>query len=163
MPNRAKRTSIHYGGKIVRCNALDARATTLDTGARTNTAPGVNATGAIAASAPSTASPIPCCTRASGWILATFLLCLASSSRRIALEVGVPIRTSYRWCWWLRNAALSYEMPRQLEGTTPAILEHGEAVSFHPHEHPGDRYGPSYRSPMTTRSTRHSYCSRNPT
>jgi hypothetical protein len=59
-------------------------------------------------------------------------LCLASSSRRIALEVGVPIRTSYRWCWWLRNAALSYEMPRQLEGTTPAILEHGDAVSFHP-------------------------------
>ena len=97
------------------------------------------------------------------WILATFLLCLASSSRRIVLEVGVPIRTSYRWCWWLRNAALSYEIPRQLEGTTPAILEHGEAVSFHPHEHPGDRYGPPYRSPMTTRSTRHSYCSRNPT
>jgi hypothetical protein len=30
------------------------------------------------------------------WILATFLLCLACSSRRIALEVGVHIRTSYR-------------------------------------------------------------------
>src|SRR5215831_18170965 len=29
-------------------------------------------------------------------------------------EVGVHIRTSYRWCWWLRNAALSYEMHRQL-------------------------------------------------
>ena len=41
------------------------------------------------------------------WILATFLLCLACSSRRIAREVGVHIRTSYRWCWWLRNAALS--------------------------------------------------------
>jgi transposase-like protein len=32
------------------------------------------------------------------WILATFLLCLACSSRRIAREVGVHIRTSYRWC-----------------------------------------------------------------
>ena len=29
-------------------------------------------------------------------------------------------RTSYRWCWWLRNAALSYEMHRQLEGTVEA-------------------------------------------
>jgi transposase-like protein len=54
------------------------------------------------------------------WILATFLLCLACSSRRIAREVGVHIRTSYRWCGWLRNAALSYEMHRQLEGTVEA-------------------------------------------
>jgi transposase len=54
------------------------------------------------------------------WILATFLLCLACSSRRIAREVGIHIRTSYRWCWWLRNAALSYEMQRQLEGTVEA-------------------------------------------
>jgi transposase-like protein len=54
------------------------------------------------------------------WILATFLLCLTCSSRRIARELGVPVRTSYRWCWWLRNAALSYEMPRQLEGTVEA-------------------------------------------
>jgi len=23
--------------------------------------------------------------------------------------------TGYRWCWWLRNVALSYEMNRQLE------------------------------------------------
>jgi transposase-like protein len=46
------------------------------------------------------------------WILATFLLCLSCSSRRIARELGVHIRTSYRWCWWLRNAALSYEMLR---------------------------------------------------
>ena len=51
------------------------------------------------------------------WILATFLLCLACSSRRIARELGGHIRTSYRWCWWLRNAALSYETQRQLEGT----------------------------------------------
>jgi hypothetical protein len=38
----------------------------------------------------------------------------------MAREVGVHIRTSYRWCWWLRNAALSYEMRRQLEGTVEA-------------------------------------------
>src|SRR5215472_11108376 len=54
------------------------------------------------------------------WMLATFLLCLSCSSRRIAREVGVHVRTSYRWCWWLRNAALSYEMERQLEGTVEA-------------------------------------------
>ena len=47
-------------------------------------------------------------------------LCLACSSRRIARELGVRHRTSYRWCWWLRNAALSYEMQRQLEGTVEA-------------------------------------------
>jgi len=41
------------------------------------------------------------------WRLATFLLCLACSSRRIAREGGGPIRPSYRWCWGLRNAALS--------------------------------------------------------
>jgi ISXO2 transposase-like protein len=54
------------------------------------------------------------------WILATFLLCLSCSSRRIARELGVHGRTSYRWCWWLRNAALSYEMERQLAGTVEA-------------------------------------------
>jgi hypothetical protein len=54
------------------------------------------------------------------WILATFLLCLSCSSRRIARELGVHIRTSDRWCWGLRNAALSYEMERQLEGTVEA-------------------------------------------
>jgi transposase-like protein len=54
------------------------------------------------------------------WILATFLLCLSCSSRRIARELGVHVRTSYRWCWWLRNAALSYEMDRQLVGTVEA-------------------------------------------
>src|SRR5499426_1492411 len=54
------------------------------------------------------------------WPVATFLLCLACSSRRIARELGVHIRTSYRWCWWLRNAALSYEMDRQLAGTVEA-------------------------------------------
>src|SRR5215475_3561277 len=54
------------------------------------------------------------------WMLATFLLCLSCSSRRIARELGVHIRTGYRWCWWLRNAALSYELGRQLDGTVEA-------------------------------------------
>src|SRR5499425_3340106 len=54
------------------------------------------------------------------WILATFLLCLSCSSRRIARELGVHGRTSYRWCWWLRNTAISYESDRQLEGTVEA-------------------------------------------
>jgi transposase-like protein len=54
------------------------------------------------------------------WLLATFLLCLSCSSRRIAKELGGHVRTGYRWCWWLRNAALSYEMERQLEGTVEA-------------------------------------------
>jgi transposase-like protein len=54
------------------------------------------------------------------WIVTTFLLCLSCSSRRIARELGVHVRTSYRWCWWLRNAALSCETDRHLEGTIEA-------------------------------------------
>ena len=54
------------------------------------------------------------------WMLATFLLCLSCSSRRIAKELRVHVRTGYGWCWWLRNAALSYEIGRQLEGTVEA-------------------------------------------
>jgi transposase-like protein len=54
------------------------------------------------------------------WILATFLLCLSCSSRRIARELGVHSRTSYRWCWWLRNAAISYETDRHVAGTVEA-------------------------------------------
>jgi transposase len=54
------------------------------------------------------------------WILATFLLCLSCSSRRIARELGIHSRTSYRWCWWLRNTAVSYETDRRLEGTVEA-------------------------------------------
>ena len=41
------------------------------------------------------------------WILATFLLGLSCSSRRMAKEWGDHVRTGYRWCGWLRNAALS--------------------------------------------------------
>ena len=29
-------------------------------------------------------------------------------------------RPSYRWCWWLRNAAVSYEIERQLGGSVEA-------------------------------------------
>jgi len=54
------------------------------------------------------------------WILATFLLCLACSSRRIERGVGVHSRTSSRRGWWVRNAALSYEMQRQVDGTVEA-------------------------------------------
>ena len=54
------------------------------------------------------------------WILATFLLCLSCASRRIARELGVHVRTGSRWCWWLRNAALSYKIGRQLDGTVAA-------------------------------------------
>ena len=54
------------------------------------------------------------------WLLATLLLCLSCSSRRSARELGVHTRTSYRWCWWLRNTALSYETERRLEGTVEA-------------------------------------------
>src|SRR5262249_4126982 len=50
----------------------------------------------------------------------TFLLCLSCSSRRIARELGVHGRTSYRWCWWLRTTAISYETDRQVEGTVEA-------------------------------------------
>jgi transposase-like protein len=54
------------------------------------------------------------------WILATFLLWFWCSSRRIARELGVHRRTSYRWCWWLRNAAVSYKTDGRLEGTVEA-------------------------------------------
>jgi hypothetical protein len=47
-------------------------------------------------------------------------LCLSCSSRRIARELGLRLHTGYRWCWWLRNAALFYEMHRQLDGTVEA-------------------------------------------
>jgi transposase-like protein len=54
------------------------------------------------------------------WILATFLLCLSCSSRRIARELGSRVHTGYRWCWWRRNTALSNERHRQLAGTVEA-------------------------------------------
>jgi transposase-like protein len=54
------------------------------------------------------------------WILATFLLYLSCSSRRMARELGMHGRTSSRWCWRLRNTALSYETDHRLEGTVEA-------------------------------------------
>src|SRR5215510_7759685 len=53
-------------------------------------------------------------------MLAIFLVCLSCSSHRIVRELGVHVRTSYRWCWWLRSVALSYETDRHLEGTIEA-------------------------------------------
>ena len=47
------------------------------------------------------------------WILATFLLGRACASRRMAREVGSHVRTSDRWGWWRRHAALSSERQRQ--------------------------------------------------
>ena len=54
------------------------------------------------------------------WMLATFLLCLSCTSRRIAREVGVHVRTGYRCVLAAANAALSYEIGRQLDGTVEA-------------------------------------------
>src|SRR2546425_1465181 len=93
-------------------------------GAITTTDQGSNATGAQAVGVPSTTSPRRCFAQSkrslAHWILATFLLCLSCSSHRIARELGVHVRTSYRWCWRLRNTAVSYEIDRQLEGTVEA-------------------------------------------
>ena len=59
------------------------------------------------------------------WLLATLLLCLSCSSRRLARALGVHGRTSYRWGWWLRHAAVSYAIDRQVEGTVEAdALDH---------------------------------------
>jgi hypothetical protein len=38
----------------------------------------------------------------------------------MARELGVQSRASYRWCWWLRNTAVSYEIDRHLAGTVEA-------------------------------------------
>jgi hypothetical protein len=40
--------------------------------------------------------------------------------KKDAISPAVCISTSYRWCWWLRNTAVSYETDRQLEGTVEA-------------------------------------------
>jgi hypothetical protein len=66
VPTPAKPTSIRCGGKIARCNVPVATATTSIRGAITTTDQGVNATGATAASAPSTISRTPCSIKASG-------------------------------------------------------------------------------------------------
>lgn len=53
------------------------------------------------------------------WRLATLLRCLSWSSRRRARELGLQVRTGYRW-WGVCNAARSDERGRQLEGTVEA-------------------------------------------
>jgi hypothetical protein len=59
-------------------------------------------------------------------IMLTFLLCLSCSCRRIKRELGIHVKATYRWCWWLRNVAISYEVHRQLEG----IVEADEIYQF---------------------------------
>jgi len=50
----------------------------------------------------------------------------------MAREVGIPRRTSDRWCWGLRHAALSYAMQRQWEGTVEADeLDHTAGQKGH--------------------------------
>jgi transposase-like protein len=112
---------IHSGGKIAHCNVLVATATTSILGTRTT--PGCkrswcngckrtcnDLTNTLLHQSKRPLLP---------WILATFLLCLTCSSRRIAREAGGHIRTSYRWCWWLHNAALSYPAELSSEVRTP--------------------------------------------
>jgi hypothetical protein len=117
---------MRYVGKSGRCNVRAARATTLVPWGRYHYQPGLRRYRGKEQGCKRTFDDLTG-TRLDGskrslahWLLATFLLCLACSSRRIAREVGVHVRTSYRWCWWLRNAALSYELGRQLAGTVEA-------------------------------------------
>ena len=53
-------------------------------------------------------------------LMAIFLMCIPCSCRRICRELGVHVKTAYRWCWWFRNVALSYEVDRQLDGIVEA-------------------------------------------
>ena len=58
-------------------------------------------------------------------LLVVFLMCIPCSCLRIRRELGIHIRTAYRWCWWFRNVALSYEVNPclrrdQLEGIVEA-------------------------------------------
>src|SRR5215813_4151862 len=54
------------------------------------------------------------------WSLAPWRLGLAWASRRLAREVGGPIRTRSRGGWGLRTAAWSSARPRQVAGTVAA-------------------------------------------
>ncbi len=86
------------------------------------------------------------------WILAICLLCLSCSSRRMARELGLHLRTSYRGCWWLRHAALSYERHRQLEGTVEADELYHTAGSKGQAQHGGKK--PLGRRPRRRRKKR---------
>jgi len=54
------------------------------------------------------------------WIVLAFLLSLATSSLRIAIELYIAFPTAYRICGWLRNLALRKEERRTLDGTIEA-------------------------------------------
>src|SRR5262245_29982577 len=45
---------------------------------------------------------------------------LGQALRVSLVKPGAYLSKSYRWCWWLRNTALSYETDRQLAGTVEA-------------------------------------------
>jgi transposase-like protein len=101
-------------GKIGPCNAPDVRATTSAPGARITTSLDLKRYRCKEQACKRTFNDLTG-TLLDGskrslmhGMLATFLLCLSCSSRRIARELGVHVRTGYRWCWWLRNAALFY-------------------------------------------------------
>jgi hypothetical protein len=49
-------------------------------------------------------------------------------------------RTSYRWCWWLRNTAISYETDRQVEGTVEADELYHTAGSKGQAKHGGTKH-----------------------
>jgi transposase-like protein len=124
MPTSVTLTSIPYDGKIGPSSVPGARARTSIHGGSTTYRPGCKrywCNGCQRTFNDLTHTLLHQSKQSSAyWILATFLLCLSCSSRRIARELGIHIRTSYRWCWWLRNAALSYELQRQLDGTVEA-------------------------------------------
>jgi hypothetical protein len=90
------------------------------------------------------------------WILATFLLCLACSSRRIARELGIHIRTSYRWCWWLRPACLIAAIPAGIswrEQIQPAGVRWVHSINLSCHTCPYPSADPSANSAITVSST----------
>src|SRR4029453_4185444 len=111
-------------GKIGPSSVPSARARMSIRGGTTTIAPGVSATGATAASVPLMTSPTPCCTRASAHCHTGFSppSCCACRVHRAVLREswGCMAGPSYRWCWWLRNTAVSYETDRQVEGTVEA-------------------------------------------
>ena len=123
-PVSVKRISIHCGGKIVRSTVPGVRATTLGPGARTHR-PGLKrywCHGCRRTFNDLTHTLLAQSKRSlPHWILTpTFLLppCVLVTPHR--QRSRSHISTSYRWCWWLRNAALCYEIDRQLEGTVEA-------------------------------------------
>jgi transposase-like protein len=97
-------TSMHYAGRIGPCNGPDVRATTSVLGGRITYQTGLKRYRCKEKDCKRTFNDLTG-TLLDGskrsvihWILATFLLCLSCSSRRIAKELGGHVRTGYRWC-----------------------------------------------------------------